>query len=139
MSGKVFSQIGENIIDTDWPVHIHCKGGKHKTGMLGILFKFLAYNHSMAEKYSRNISVFDLTKGILFKKFALRPAEVEYAEYNGNVYRHSNIMFMRRITSGEIFNDNPQLKIKWDIINEKFKRKVRHHVFSVKINIQNTE
>ena len=126
-----FLRTVENIIDAPWPIHIHCKGGRHKTGMLGIMFEFLAYKQSMDERYRTSHSVSDLQRGILFKEFELSPAEVNYLKYNSNVYRHENIEFMRRITSGE-FMTNPGFRKKWDTIVRKFNIKVRRFKVSIK-------
>ena len=126
-----FLQTIENLIDAPWPLLIHCKGGRHKTGMIAMIFEYLAFKQSMNEEHSKIVTVSDVTKGVFLKRFSLRPAEVNYAEYNSNVYRHQNIKFIRGVISGKFLNSS-ELREKWELINRKFRKKIRPYLVSLK-------
>ncbi len=137
-----FLQSLENIIDAPWPILIHCKGGRHKTGMFALILEFLAFNEAMAEDLVSPISV-PLYKnrfarwldrkgsffevffgGPWFANFDLHPAEVKYFEHNKSVFREKNIEFVRGLIKGSKL-DSELLQKKWQEIQNKFHAKIK--------------
>ncbi|MFK7826652.1 MAG: hypothetical protein AB8G05_21100 [Oligoflexales bacterium] len=138
-----FLQSIENIIDAPWPILIHCKGGRHKTGMFAIIFEYLAYKSAMKAEYSEDVSVpayknrfanwwsrghgslwQALFDGPFHEHHLLRPAETNYAFHNSSVFRRKNIDFVRGLISGELLF-NQDLINHWSRIEKKFKAKVK--------------
>lgn len=131
-----------NIIDAPWPVLIHCKGGKHKTGMFSIIFEYMAfsaasdknyatevripsYKNRIAKWFQNDISFSNIfLGGPMHVTYKLSPAEGHYAEHNMDVFRFQNIEFTRGIISGETL-DTQELKDLWQLANEKFKVKLK--------------
>jgi hypothetical protein len=131
-----------NMIDAPWPLLIHCKGGRHKTGMFALILEYLAFNEAMALDLKTDVSVplyrnrvarwfdkkgsfFDIFfGGPLYEHYQLHPAELRYFEHNKNVFREKNIDFVRGIVNGT-YLENEALKAQWALIQEKFRRKMR--------------
>ncbi|NRA44803.1 MAG: hypothetical protein HRU09_07600 [Oligoflexales bacterium] len=137
-----FLQSVENMIDAPWPLLIHCKGGRHKTGMFAIVFEYLAYKASMKAEYSEEVSIpayknrfanwwsrghgslwYALFGGPFHENHLLRPAETNYAYHNLSIFRRKNIDFVRGLISGELLF-NQELVDHWHRIEKKFKDKI---------------
>ena len=136
-----FFQSIENMIDAPWPLLIHCKGGRHKTGMFSLVFEYLAWQSSLDQQYGGNVSVPAyknrfanwwggkgsfwnfLFGGPFHVPNFLAPAEANYARHNMSVFRRKNIDFIRGIASGE-FLYTDELKERWERIKIKFWTKV---------------
>ena len=146
-----FLQSVENMIDAPWPILIHCKGGRHKTGMFAMIFEYLAYKASMKAEYSEEVSIpayknrfanwwsrghgsfwHALFGGPLHENHMLRPAETNYAYHNSSVFRRKNIDFVRGLISGELLF-NHDLLSHWNKIEEKFKAKIEKFPRTYKI------
>jgi hypothetical protein len=137
-----FLQSLENMIDAPWPLLIHCKGGRHKTGMFALILEYLAFNEAMAEDlispvvvplYKNRIarwldrkgSFFEVFfGGALFEQYNLHPAEERYFEHNKSVFREKNIAFVRGLIKGANL-DSLTLKEKWHEIERKFNTKIK--------------
>lgn len=136
-----FFQSIENMIDAPWPLLIHCKGGRHKTGMFSLVFEYLAWQSSLNQLYGGNVSIPAyknrfanwwggkgsfwnfLFGGPFHVPNYLAPAEKNYAKHNMSVFRRKNIDFIRGIISGE-FLYTDELKERWERIKNKFWKKV---------------
>lgn len=137
-----FLQSVENMIDAPWPLLIHCKGGRHKTGMFAIIFEYLAYRAAMKQEYSEEVVIpayknrfvswwsrghgslwGAIFGGPLHESHLLRPAETNYAFHNLSVFRQKNIDFVRGLISGELLF-NQDLHEHWRRIESKFREKV---------------
>jgi hypothetical protein len=139
---KDFLQSLSNMIDAPWPLLIHCKGGRHKTGMFSLIIEYLAFNEAMEMDFDTPVSVplyknrvarwldnkggfFDIFfGGKLYQEINLHPAELRYFEHNKNVFREKNIEFVRGIVS-EKYLDTEELKAKWAEIKKNFHQKLR--------------
>ena len=132
----------ENMVDAPWPLLIHCKGGRHKTGMFSLVFEYLAwqlamnaevgaeevsiplYKTRLAEWFRGRASVPDIFfAGPMYGRFRLSPAEQKYASHNKSVFRQENLHFIRSLVAGELFTSDA-LRKKWELIGQKFLAKV---------------
>ena len=146
-----FLQSLENMIDAPWPILIHCKGGRHKTGMFAMVFEYLAYKSAMKAEYSEEISIPAyknrfanwwsrghgnlwqvLFGGPFHENHLLRPAETNYAFHNLSIFRRKNIDFVRGLISGELLF-NQSLTDHWHRIERKFRTKVKGFPHNYKI------
>ena len=73
------------------PVLFHCHGGRHRTGMVAMILRYLQGGWWTEGFYKRR-------RGI-----DMNPAQYEYYKYNHLMFRHSNIEFVREFVKGEEF------------------------------------
>lgn len=130
-----------NILDAPWPLLIHCKGGKHKTGMISLIFEYLLdesaldaeltnqvrvshYKNRVASWYLGHAGFMQIFSGPMISSEALRHAEHTYLNHNLNVFRKENIEFIRKLIDRDIHKDKLIAKY-WQIIRRKFEQKRR--------------
>ena len=106
-----FLQTLQNLIDTPWPLLIHCKGGKHKTGMIAMIFQFLYLSH-INSGYKPD-----------FYSFESSPLYLSYITHAGHEPNKKNTDFVKRLLSGELTNQHPKLEDQWSKIISSFSKK----------------
>ncbi len=73
------------------PVLFHCMGGKHRTGMVGMIVRYI-----QSEKAKETVSSDSVYKSL---------AEVEYKKHAGSSSREENVYFVRKYIQTPAFND----------------------------------
>ncbi len=130
----------ENLIDAPWPLVFHCKGGRHKTGMIAIIFETLLREQGKTENWHTvNVPIFKnridrffnnkdgffkMLGGPMYEEYFLKDEEVSYFRHNESVFRWENIEFVRNFLDCKFFNEE-QL-VTWQKIKGKFANKVEN-------------
>lgn len=129
----------ENLIDASWPILIHCKGGRHKTGMFAMIFQYLldnlmmdprvahpiripAYKNRISDWWTQRAGFTQIFAGDFYSKLNLAFAEEAYYVHNNGAFRLENLTFIRRVIDGSALQ-TPELKKKWETVREKFNQK----------------
>lgn len=94
-----FLRVMAVVLDpTRQPVLFHCKGGRHRTGMVGLMLRYIEGGDWVdgAKKLAK----------ISGKKIMINPAEYEYLLHAGSKARLNNVLFIRKFVKEEpIFQD----------------------------------
>ncbi len=128
----------DNLIDAPWPLLVHCKGGRHKTGMIAMIFEYLLRERQQVLTHLHTVSVpifhnrierflnskemrFANLFGPLYQNFELRDEEMGYFHHNHSVFRWENIDFVRSFLAGRYFDERQAMN--WEILKKKFAEK----------------
>lgn len=130
---ELFGEISDNKVDGDvdalvrvmhlvldpdrQPVLFHCLGGRHRTGMVGLIIRYLQGgdwlegSHKVVIKYEDH-----LTEKKMKGSFTLNNAQYEYYLHNKTLFRPENLDFVEKFTSDDRYK---QLKTLYmDMLNE---------------------
>ncbi len=129
----------DNVVSAPWPVSFHCKGGRHKTGILVGAIRCLQgedwwYNGPKVEinvwsgfdslmNWEVLPQLLSRVSSLKWHKVSLSPAEKEYTDFNPAMYRSENIAFMDDLCRGRLFERQEQLE-KWIKIKRKLDEKL---------------
>ena len=82
------------ILDPDnQPVLFHCQGGRHRTGMIAMLIRYLQGGWWLTGEKKKRYGI------------TLNPAQFEYYRFNHLMFRKSNIEFVEKFVQEEYFNN----------------------------------
>jgi len=97
-----------NIIEAPWPILMHCKGGKHKTGMLAMVFSWLYKTEIEKDSY------YD------FENFWDSELKPSYYQFNSDP-EEKNLKFVKNLLTEKILGpENSKHRILWSLIKKKF-------------------
>ncbi|MBT3981724.1 MAG: hypothetical protein HOE90_10250 [Bacteriovoracaceae bacterium] len=92
-----FNRVMDLVLDpNNQPVLFHCRGGHHRTGMVGLIIRYLQSDQWLEGplKFARPKNLWDAGKSVEIFSM-LNPAEYEYYTHNTTVFRPENLVFAK--------------------------------------------